>query len=1013
MIKHLRRLFDWFRAREIRIFDIFLVILLVTSYMILILFDADMNLDFNFNLNTNIDSGYFCVLDKKGGLYIVDSGQERLFKVKDNKVEWEIIVGKKDKICEIENVVVGDDDSVYVHETQWDETGFLVENELICKYGSDGKYIETQYVLTYDEKNKKDKPELFDLRVVDGHVEYIIVNDQGFEVFEIVDNREVAVKSKYLFEDAITYIQSIVASPNNRIYMVDKRGKILCADEQSCIYTYYTFKEDVVPYDLAVGSDESIYYTDLRSKSVGRISPRKELQEIFSEQSVFKDVTMDKNQGLISNVSVNNVTFGDGSEQDVICGIFFDIGTLYAVKQNGELVCNQSNFDLGEGYFISTIIVFIASIIAMFCIVVLGIRLIVVALFNMPKLNIIFVVEITIVLTVAVTLTVILPVFLSSITDTYIRGESEKILSIVEIISKNIDSEKLRNINKASDFMNDDYKDILEEFRVATFYSYDSEQPIIGGTIEKIIDDTPVCVMYPHVRTGAYVPRSLAESKEIVQVYATKKSVIREMHSKTGDYLMARYPIFGDNKEVVGCVAVVKDMTLMRAINKSLIEQTVINLLSFVILGIFIVNETMVFIRQRKEHKNKIQDRKTVFKQRNVASYHILRVSNVIFSMSLNISSVFLPIYILSFNVPDNFSEFGIPMMVVGSMPISVNVAFVFLASAFSFSIFQQFGFKKVIIFASCCLILGDIMLAIIDSYNMLLLAMFINGVGYGLLIESKRSYLDQLPYDELNRIQVFCSSGESSGKFLGLFIGGFLVAILEYKEVFWMAVLLDIIAFGFCVYFYKTYVGSSLKNSDKKSKMSILEFLMAKQILSYLIIIPTILGILIGFAGYYIPIYGSVCDFYENEISLSLAVVAFCPAFFALSLTKAIIKRFDINSIYIAILTALGAMLLLVNFKQLALFISSLLLLGFSYSFGLGACRYRFSQMDKVKEYGENRAQSIYNLFYSLGMFISPLLFGYMLAKDFATYMWIFIISVIVIIGLYKIIFDRKKNVN
>ena len=88
----------------------------------------------------------------------------------------------------------------------------------------------------------------------------------------------------------------------------------------------------------------------------------------------------------------------------------------------------------------------------------------------------------------------------------------------------------------------------------------------------------------------------------------------------------------------------------------------------------------------------------------------------------------------------------------------------------------------------------------------MLLLAILMNGMGYGLLIESKRSYLAQLSYNELNRVQVFCSSGESSGKFLGLFIGGFLAAILEYNEVFWMAVLIDVFALGFCVYFYKTY---------------------------------------------------------------------------------------------------------------------------------------------------------------------------------------------------------------
>ena len=533
----------------------------------------------------------------------------------------------------------------------------------------------------------------------------------------------------------------------------------------------------------------------------------------------------------------------------------------------------------------------------------------------------------------------------------------------------------------------------------------------MGGIIEKFIDGVAVSVVYPHVRTGAYVPKQYNDAQQIKKVYETKKSVIYETYNPTGGYLMARFPIIDSNGEVVGCVSIAKDITLMRAMNRLLIEQIVINLLSVIILGIFIVNEAIVFITRRKEYKNKIQDRKNVFSKGTVVPYHVLRISNVIFSMALNVSAVFLPIYILSFNVPDYFSELGIPIMVAGSIPLSVNTAFTFLASTFSLSIFERFGFKRVIIFAICCSILGDIMMATADSYSMLLLAMVINGMGYGLLIESKRSYLAQLPYNELNRIQVFCSSGENSGKFIGLFIGGFLAAILEYNEVFWMAVLIDIVAFGFCVYFYKTYSGLGVKNADTTPKMRVLELLRSKQILSYLIIIPTILGILAGFAGYYIPIYGVAHDFYENEISLSLAVILLCPVFVASRITKTAIKKFGIHSIYIAILTALGAMLLLVNFSQLPLFISSLLLLGLFYSFGLGVGRYKFSKLKKVKEYGENRAQSIYNLFYAIGIFISPLLFGYLLSSDFSTSMWYFAISIVLIMTVYKVFFDEENS--
>ncbi len=1008
MKKQLKRLFNWLRTRKIRVLDIVFAISLFISYMIFVLCGFDLTLDLDFN--TKIESGYFCVLDKQGGVYIIDRGQERLFKVKDHKVEWEISDTKNEKICQVENVVIDDDGSVYVHETQWDETGWLLENELINKYESDGEYIATKYSISYDENNKKDVPTLFNLRIVDGHLEYVKLNDNGFEVFKIV-NDEAVLKSQHLFEDALKFTQRIVASSKtNNMYILDRRGKVLCVDEKGNMYTYYELNSEIFAYDLSVGSDESIYIVDAHSQSIHRISPQKEIEEIFNYQNVYNDINADKNHGAILSIFIDNIEFEDGRQQEVICGVF-GYERLYAAKQDGEVLYNESNFEPSENYFCIKMIKFFVSWIWTLSVVLLGIRFIFVAFFYRSNLSILFIAEIIIILTTALILLATLPLPLASIYDTYIDGMSHKVLSMAQVASKNIDPEKLRNINKSSNFMDDDYKDLFNQLNIATFCYDNSEETTMGGSISKFVGDVAVDAIYSHIRTGVYRPLSDKNKKEIMEIYETKKSKVGYIESIIGGQAIARSPIIDSNGEVVGCVCIQQNVSKLQKNYNDILEKLIVDVLSVIILGIFIVNEIIEFIKQRETYKIKAQVRKNVFNKGTVPPYHILRISNVIFSMALNVSAVFLPIYILLFNVPDYFSELGIPIMIAGSIPISVNTAFMFLASTFSLSIFERFGFKKVIIFAICCSILGDIMMATADSYSMLLLAMVINGMGYGLLIESKRSYLAQLPYNELNRIQVFCSSGESSGKFIGLFIGGFLAAILEYNEVFWMAVLIDIVAFGFCVYFYKTYSGLGVKNADTTPKMRVLELLRSKQILSYLIIIPTILGILAGFAGYYIPIYGVAHDFYENEISLSLAVILLCPVFVASRITKTAIKKFGIHSIYIAILTALGAMLLLVNFSQLPLFISSLLLLGLFYSFGLGVGRYKFSKLKKVKEYGENRAQSIYNLFYAIGIFISPLLFGYLLSSDFSTSMWYFAISIVLIMTVYKVFFDEENS--
>lgn len=1007
MVRQLKMGFDWFKVKRVRIIDIIFIICLLLSYITCSIFGFGIKLDFNFDVN--IEAGYFAVMSKDGNFYVVDKSQERLLKIKNNKVEWEMTEVVTQKVNQIENVFVDDDDNIYIHGLDWDDGGFLLDNEVILKYGPDGKYIDTIYTLRYDEGEKEDKPRLFNLKFVDGNVEFIKLDDSGFETVRITNNKEVIVRSRHSFDQAITFIQSIVASSNtDKIYMVDKRGKILCADNEG-IHTYYNFKDKTVPFDVVVGSDETIYFTDLRSRAVNKISSNKEIEEVFSKQRVFKDVTIDKNQGLILNTSVKSVEVEDDSEQDVICSVF-DVGTLYAVRQDGEVICNQKRFHPGNKYFMKQIFKFVAPYVFIFCLILLLIRVLLVLVFNKVKFKLLFLIETIIILTTIVVALVILPIIIPAITDITTSGMESQLLSVTDITSRNIDVQQVSNINKISDFMNDDYKGILKNLKLATFRYSDDSKSMMGGRIEKYTDGVAVAIAYPNVRIGPYYPLDYSEAKEIQKIYETKKSDVYKVESSTGHYLLARSPILNSNGEVVACVCVAKELAVIENTIIGVVEQVVINLLASIIVGIFVINEVIAFIAQRKEYKHNkkdLVDGKTVF------PCHILRLSNVVFSMSINMSSVFLPMYILSFYS----DQVGIPRVFAATIPLSINVAFILLASTLSLNIFEKFGFRKILIFAICCSLLSNVILATTSSYYIMAIALLINGLGFGLLIESKRSYLAGLNYQERNQIEIFCVSGEGSGKFFGIFMGGFLASMLTYSQVFWMSVITDIIAVVFCIYFCKTYIESKSNISDKKSKMGTLKFLLSKEILSYVVVIPIIWGIILGFAGYYIPVYGALMEFYENETSIALALVSFSVVFFATNITKSAIKKFNQNAIYVAIVVALFAILILICFNQndmnVGVFVIALLILGIAYSFGTNVGRYKFLTMNRVKEYGENRAQSLYILFVGLGMVSSSMLFGWMLSRDIVSSVWQFALVCVVLITIYKVFFDRKKNNN
>lgn len=1007
MVRQLKKVLDWFKAKKIRVVDVILGIVLLFSYIDCSTYGF--GLEFDFNFDGEIEAGYFAVMSRDENFYVVDRSQERLWKIHDKKVEWEITDAIKQKVNQIENVFVDDDNNVYVHGLDWDEGGFLLENEIILKYGSDGEYIDTLYTLNYDESEREDKPRLFNLRSVDGNIEFVKLDDSGFETIQLNENKQVTVKSRYNFDNAITFIQTVVVSPNTgKIYIVDKRGKILLADKTGN-HTYYNFKDSTVPYDLVVGSDETIYFTDLYSKSVKKISLNKEVEEVFSRHNVLGSETLDKNEGLVFTVSVKKMRFSDGREQDVICSVF-DVGNLYAVKQDGELMCNQRNFRLGDKYLVKKIFQLIVPYIFTLCCILMLIRLLLIFIFNKFNFRLLFLIETVIILTTVVVSLVILPVVIPSITDVCIRGISEQLLSVNDIISRDIDIQQVSNINKASDFMDDDYRELLRKLKLATFRYSDDSKLMMGGCIEKYIDGVAVTIVYPNARIGAYYPLDYLEAKEMNKVYETKQSIVYKGRSKTGYYLLVRSPILDSNGEVVACICLAKELSVIENTITEVVEQIVINLISIIILGIFIINEIIAFVAKRKEYK---QNKKNLDEGSIIFPQHLLRLSNVVFSMSINMSSVFLPMYILSF-----YSEqLEIPRVLAATIPLSINVAFVLLASTWCLRMFNRFGFRKTIIFAVCCSLFSDVILAVTNSYYLMVLALLINGFGFGLLIESKRSYLDSLSYQERNGIEIFCMSGEGSGKFFGIFMGGFLASILEYHQVFCMSVFVDIISFIFCIYFCKTYVESNTNSSYKKFKMGTLEFLFSKEVLTYVMIIPIIWGILAGFAGYYIPICGAMNDFYANETSVALALVSFSSVFFTSYITRAAIRKFKQNAIYVAIMVALFAIVILICFNQydinIGVFVIGLLILGIAYSFGTTVCRYKFLTMDKVKEYGENRAQSIYTLFIGIGMVVSSILFGWMLSMDITSSIWKFVLACVILMAIYKIFFDRKKNNN
>lgn len=1001
----LKSIFCWFKSKKIKTIDLIFIVFLLISYITFKALDSNLWLD-GFNTNLNVKNGYASFVNKSGDMYVVESGKQRVLKIKNDRVVWTIGEADEKHFGQIENVTASDDDeNIYVQGITWDESGYLLSKETINQYSANGEYLKTLYTADYKGQLER-KPKIFNLRYFNGSVECIRADEQGFEYVQLgkeSDGENVSVKSRYEFEGAIDLIKDYsVSSKTGNIYAVDKRGKILVANDQG-ISTYQDLDPQVYPNCVAVGSDESVYFTDLKTSSISKIYPKThEIEEVLSKKSLYGEQDLEPNRNLLQIVAVNNVEFGDGQRSDVISTII-DENVIYSMTMDGKILKNTSYFKKGIVYFVSELSAYIAIIICIISGIYVFMRLIFCLLFNRFKISKFIAIELVIIITTSMVSLVILPLVMPAMRSIFEKDLQDKLSSISKIAAKTLDAEKISNIKSASDFMNEEYKFLSDQIRAVTAGSeyIDSR---MGAELDTFVDGVATILIFQDLSTGAYYPVSDETSKKLEYIYENKQSEAYRVETFEGPFLISRSPIFNSDGDVVAVISITKDALVIEEQLNEIINMITIKILCFLIFAAFFVNELIALLESKSKYKLKLQQ---MGSGEVVLPTHILRLANVAFSISINLSAIFLPMYTLSFYS----EELGIPKMLAGSIPLSINILFTTLAPLISIKLFKRLGFKKLTLFGAICSISSNVILALANSYYIMTFALLINGLGFGLLINVKRNYLASLDEKSNEEAVTECLSGRSSGVFMGTIIGAVLYSFLEYGQVFLAAAFADIVSLMFCLFLCKTYVAPKFENTEGKQKTNIIKFLLSKQVFVFILLIVVVWGIISGFSNYYIPIYGDAMSLYEEQTSIMMAAVSFSAVFFGASITSLTMKKFKENAIYAAMILSFVAMFLLANFNNLSIFIVGLLILGVAYSFGENAAANNILKMKDAQKYETQKIFSIFDLSLGIGNVIGPMLFGMMIEAGLNQSILIFVGVAVALMFMYKVLFAPKSK--
>lgn len=986
------------KSKKIKLFDIIVAIALIVFYFLYFAFFVNIKKDFS--RNVSLDYAYKSVTSINNCTYVIFD--DEVLKLQDGQVQFELQGTSKNDFASISNICVENDDSFYVHSIAYSEGGFSISNESIIKYDASGHYVDTPYSVAYDGQDVV-KGQIFDMQIVDGGLEFIQTDKNGFKRMRLFDDGP-SVQKAYEFPDAINLLQNFAIDQNSKkVYVTEKCGRILCADDKG-ISEYCKFDDNMVtPYDIDVDSEGSVYFTDVHKLAINKILPDGSLKEMISKDSLLKDgIVEDENSGFITEFSISHVRI-DGVERDVISTLYDD-SCLYSFTTDGEVLADSSQYPQSMSYFILEIGAWILIGLCALCALYLLLRIILVLLFNKFKVKLLYKIEMIIIVTTIVVTSIIIPIILPNISKVYVESLSDSIFRIATIASKTFDADVIDRINSPRDFMNDDYKK-LKAMIEKIFINEELADSRLGGQVSKYKDGVGFTIAYQSFSDGSYYPVYPDQIELLKNAYETKAPQAIDIKVSNGHYVGAAVPILNSKEDVVGVVICGKDSARVEEFVKNLLIDILVGLCLAIVTLIFIINEIIAFLVNRKT-KVKQQDKPIPF--------NLLRVASFMFNFSINMSVSFLPIFILMFES----DSLGIPKVLAGTLPLFINSIFIYISALICPRLLRTMGFRGVTCIAAICSLLGNAMLALLNSYYFMALGLLLNGLGFGLLDNSIFTYLaglnEELNKDEREISILNCSAGVSAGVNCGLIIGAFLAVQVSYSKVFLCAACIDFVSLLLCIYLgtklrFNKKVKATSENVKPVKTMSAFEFLFLKKALLFILLLSVPYQIIFSFVYYYLPIYGSANGLDDMKVSLLLVMCALSMVFLKVGLTKAVSRIFKKNAIYIAGLIGLLSLLCIAAFDSFPILVVCLLILGVAFSFGAGVLTNYFLSTGAVREFGEDRALGIMTFISGLGYAFGATIFGVIIEANMLLRMGIFALVVLGSMVIYKFIGHMK----
>lgn len=923
--------------------------------------------------------------DRDGNLYVVDQTGERLLKTDpDGNLLWQKKASDSNFVKAV-RICTDDKGNVYVQDKRI-ESGIRLKREAVLQYSPDGTLLNTVFRKEADQGQIR--PSLVGLFADDGGASVVLSQKDG-----IVINSLISGKTQFFPMDQADdlVLNAVWDSTSDALWYCTFNGRIC---------RYVDGENDLLLYDNSQHVEED--------ESVPRAISTLDGTIYAADRGLRCLVAIDEETGEAAFLHED----APWTEREVCDSVNSDYslvsttGSVVKVWENDQCEDIQEVL-LSTKYKLVVWLLWGSLTVLAVCAAVCLVFLI---FFLLKKASTMARIIAAILVGVGALAAMLVGTLFPNFNTQLLESKYDKAEFCAALTLQRMDVNAFLNLDESSDYLGEDYRSVQETVN-SVFKTNSSSADDLYCTMYRVRGDyDTITLTYSMDENSMLFPYDWEyEDSEEQAILTSGKGRQYINRSVEGSYLFVLDPILDKDGTPVGLIEVGTDLQSFERENQKLFIDLLLNLIAITAVAVMLLVEVVYFVRGRREYVKHAKDSAG----KVVIPAGLLRMIVFLIFFFTNLTTAVLPTYAIRLasaaKIPGISKEF------LSAVPFSAEVIAGALFSILGADLIRKLSLKRSALLCSILFSAG-LALRIIPSFWMITLGSLVIGIGWGVVLLIVNILIANMPGEKKDTGFAYYNAAALNGVNSGTVFGGFLLNWIPYTALFALtaggSICLFLIVRAYLIH-ARPEESEEEESSQKQGHLSFLSFLLKPNILIFflMLVVPVLTGSY--FLIYMFPIIGTRWGLTDTYVGYSYLLNGLCVMALTTTMTNLFTrtrqKRFGLTMS--ALLYALSFSIVAI-FQSIPALLVSLVILGFSDSFGLPLQTSFYTDQKEVKSFGIDRSLGVYSLFENASQALGPFVFSWALVVGVSKGLFAIsvVIAVLAVVFLFAGLFRKKQ---